>query len=185
MKMRAAIVLLPLLSLPACDSTTEAEESLTLGQAITILRELLDLTEWVDTTKTEACPLGGEATVATSEGSSSFSADTAWASFQWVITPDGCAIQAVGDTLVLEGDPRAVVDMELRYVIGFLEEAQVTITAGGAVTWRRNAGDPEACHMDLAMENVGVDLDSGDVDGSLAGRLCGYEVEIHFSDLGP
>ena len=184
MKMRAAIVLLPLLSLPACDSTTEAEESLTLGQAITILRELLDLTEWVDTTKTEACPLGGEATVATSEGSSSFSADTAWASFQWVITPDSCAIQAVGDTLVLEGDPRAVVNMELRYVSLF-EDAQVTITAGGAVTWRRNAGDPEACHMDLAMENVGVDLDSGDVDGSLAGRLCGYEVEIHFSDLGP
>ncbi len=169
-------------SLPACDSA-EIEESLTLGQAITILRELLDLTEWVDATKTEACPLGGEATVAASEGSS-FSADTTWASVQWIITPDGCAIQAVGDTLVLEGDPRAVVNMELRYVSLF-EDAQVTITAGGAVTWRRNAGDPEACHMDLAMEYVDVDLDSGDVDGSLAGRLCGYEVEIHFSDLGP
>jgi len=69
----------------ACEST-EVADPLTLGQAIAILREVSDLTEWIDEgTNMERCPLGGGARIVYTECYRE-SADTSWIAGHWDIT---------------------------------------------------------------------------------------------------
>lgn len=51
------------------------------------------------------------------------------------------------------------------------------------MTWRRNNDSSGRCEVDVAVENAETDPDTGEVDGNLTGRLCGFEVVIHFSEL--
>ena len=165
----------------ACEST-KVVDPLTLGQAIAIIREMSDLTAWVDEgTNMERCPLGGGARIVYTEGYRE-NADTSWLSGHWVITPDGCEIKAAGDTLVLDGDPSVVFKSEFQYN-GFFEEGEYDLAATGAVRWRRNDGTSERCEVDIAVEDADTDLDTGEIDGNLIGRLCGLEVTIHFSEI--
>lgn len=101
---------------------------------------------------------------------------------QEVITPDRCEIKAVGDTLLLEGDPGVVFESEFQY-IGFLRKGEYDLAGTGAVTWRRNDGGSGRCEVDVAVEEAETDPDTGEIDGNLTGRLCGFEVAIHFSEL--
>ncbi len=58
--------------------------------------------------------------------------------------------------------------------------------AAGTVTWRRVDDISVPCEIDLAMEDAAVDVQgTGEIDGSLEGRLCEYDLSVHFSDLGP
>jgi hypothetical protein len=153
-----------------------------MGQAIAIIREMSHLTEWINEgTNMERCPLGGGARIVYTEGYRE-SADTVWLSGHWVITPDRCEIKAVGDTLVLEGDPSIVVKSEFQYT-GFFEDGEYDLMATGAVTWRRNDGSSERCEVNVAAEDADTDPNTGEIDGNLTGRLCGFEVTIHFSEL--
>lgn len=127
------------------------------------------------------CPFGGGASIFvvaeyTERG------DTAVESTRWTIAPDRCEIKAVGDTLILEGDPEVVFEREFRY-LGFLQDARADMTGAGTVTWRKDDGSSGTCEMDMAMENADVDSSTGEIDGSLAGRLCGFKTSVHFSEL--
>jgi len=165
----------------ACEST-KVGDPLTLGQAIAVLREMSDLTEWIDEgTNMERCPLGGGARIVYTEGYRE-SADTSWISGHWDIAPDRCQITAVGDTLLLEGDPSVVIKSEFRFV-GFFEEGEYDLAATGAVTWRRNDDSSGRCEVAVAVEDAETDPETGGIDGNLTGRLCGFEVVIHFSEL--
>lgn len=182
MKMRAAAVLL-LLSLPACDSTGIKVSPLTPAQTTAILRELADLTLWIEEgVNMIRCPLGGGARIAYSEEFLE-SGDTVTVFGRWNIAPEGCEIQTVGDTLVLEGDPSVVFEREFRH-LGFLEEGWMDMEVAGAVTWRKNDDTPGTCEVDVAVEDAEVDVrDTGEIDGTLEGRLCGFAVAIHFSEM--
>ena len=165
----------------ACDST-KVVDPLTRGQAIGVLRELWDLTDWVDEgTNMERCPLGGGATITYKEDYRE-SADTVWLSGHWVIAPDRCEIKTVGDTLLLEGDSSVVFKSEFRYT-GFFEDGEYDLMGTGAVTWRRSDGSSGRCEVDVAVEDAETDPETGGIDGDLTGRLCGFEVTIHFSEL--
>lgn len=104
----------------------------------------------------ERCPLGGGARIVYTEGYRE-SADTVWLSGHWVITPDRCEKKAVGDTLVLDGDPSVVFESEFRY-IGFLDEGEYDLAATGAVTWRRNDGSSARRRRSQASSGAGSAL---------------------------
>ncbi len=87
MKTRAATALLLLLSLPACDSTGMKVLPLTEGQATTILREIVDLSFWVEEGRNVVrCPLGGGAWVTVTQDVRE-SEDTTFISTRWTIVP--------------------------------------------------------------------------------------------------
>jgi len=181
MKMRRAATLL--LLLPACDSPAENEESLALDQAVAILREIVWMTAWSGNgTDMIRCSLGGGARItATEEFRESFDTVTVFA--RWIIEPDRCELRSFGDTLVLTGDPSVVFESEFWYR-GFLEEGEVDMEAAGSLTWRKNDGSSGTCEVDLAVEDAPVDTrDTGEIDGALEGRLCGFDVAIHFSEF--
>ena len=165
----------------SCDST-KVVDPLTLGQAIGILRELADLTDWIDEgMNMERCPLGGGAKINYTENYRE-SGDTVWVSGHWVMTPERCEIKAVGDTLVLDGDPSVVFKSEFQYV-NFFDEGEYDFAVTGAVTWRRPNGSSETCEVDVAVEDAETDPETGEINGDVTGRLCGFEVAIHFSEL--
>ena len=113
------------------------------------------------------------------------SEDTTFISTRWTIVPDRCEILTEGDTLIMEGDPSVVFESEFWYR-GFFEEGEMDMKAAGTVTWRRVDDISVTCEIDLAMEDAAVDVQgTGEIDGSLEGRLCEYDVSVHFSDLGP
>ena len=182
MKMRPAIALL-LFLLPACRSTGMKDPPLTLDQSTAILRELVSLTEWIeDGENMERCPLGGGARVVVAEDLRERE-DTVWVSSRWSITPDRCEIQAVGDTLLLEGSPSVVVESVVRYVGFFFDEGVVDMEFSGAVSWRRNDESSGVCEVAVAVEDAETNPQTGEIDGTLTGSLCGLDAAVHFSEL--
>ncbi len=150
-------------SLPACDSA-EIEKSLTLGQAVAVLRELVDLASWWND---GTCPLGGEVEIVHSDSRREV-ADTVWESGRWAVIPDGCEIAALGDTLVLKGDPSVIVESLLRYVNVF-ENGEYDMKATGGVTWQRGDSDSGTCEVDVAVEDAEVNLGGAAIDGISGG----------------
>ncbi|MDE2975659.1 MAG: hypothetical protein OXU64_13220 [Gemmatimonadota bacterium] len=177
----ALVAVLPLL--PACDSPVKTEEPLTRGQAAAILREIVHLTAWVEEgVNMIRCSLGGGARIIVTEKVQE-SGDTVTSFTRWIIEPDRCELRSFGDTLVLTGDPSVVFESEFWYR-GFLEEGEVDMEAAGSLTWRKNDGSSGTCEVDLAVEDAPVDTrDTGEIDGALEGRLCGFDVAIHFSEF--
>ena len=142
MKINVAAVMLVLLPplLQGC-SSTRPEQDLSKARAIILLRELGDLGVWFpDGSHGMPCPIAGGAT------------DTLLLASHMTITPDSCELSAVGDTLVLEGDPDVVFELETWQ---YLDDIGLDMTALGTVAWRRN-GDGEAltCKIDMAMRGA-------------------------------
>jgi len=182
MKMRTAILLL--LPPPRGSDWTRVDDPPTRGRATAVLREIVELTIWVEEgVNMIRCPLSGGARIVVTEKSMASGGDTVTVFGRWTIAPDRCEIHALGDTLVLEGDPSIVFEREFRYR-GFLEEGWVDMEAKGTVAWKRNDGSSGTCEVDLAVENAEVDVrDTGRIDGALEGRLCGFDAAVHFYEL--
>ena len=164
-------------------SPVKPEDGLTHAQAIIVLRELL----YVDGSFTDGstgipCPLDGGSyvTVATHE---EVRGDTVLYDVDVTIVPDGCVISAVGDTLVLNGDPEVVTKSKSRRV-GLFGDIELGMRSVGDITWSRG-GDSVGCHIDmtLAPEEAEVDENEGSIRGYMRGVLCGREAVIDFSEV--
>ena len=163
-----------------CDSA-KPEDDLTPAQAITILREIIELGVWYDDGDEEVpCPVGGGAwvTVTTSEEQRG---DTALFSTHAVLAPYDCWIVAIGDTLILNGDPEVVFEAEAWY-IGLFGGIEFELTVAGAVTWTRD-GDRKNCGIDMVLEDTEVEPNLGIVNGYMRGTMCGREMVIDYSEL--
>ena len=131
----------------ACDSTKSADE-LTLGQSITILRELLVLAErsWPDNIAT--CPLGNGASVVFDDNRRQ-RGDTVWITNVATVTPKGCRLSANGDTLVLEGDSGIVFDLRGWHLYEDRVDSELDMAITGAVRWSNTRGASNSCEVDL------------------------------------
>lgn len=167
--------------LAGCDST-KPEHDLTPGQAITLLREMMDLGVWwfSDGTEILPCPLGGEASV-TVEPNRSNKGTRQRYDAHTVFVPSGCLISAIGDTPTVNGDPNIVFDWRSRY-IGFFQNIEFKLTAAGAVTWERG-GDTGSCRIEMVLEDSEVDPDEGTVRGLVTGVLCDRGMVIDYTEL--
>ena len=163
-----------------CDST-KPEHDLTPGQAITLLREMMDLGVWYsDGSEVLPCPLGGEASVTVETGEEE-RGDTVLYDAHMVMVPSGCRISAVGDMLTLNGDPNIVFESRARH-IGLFGGIEFEFTAAGAVTWEKD-GDSRDCRIEMALEDAEVDPNEGTVRGHMRGVLCGREMVIDYTEL--
>ena len=188
-RVRYSILLAVAAGALACDSTVP----LTLDQATAVVRAVFLLSYGPDGgTSVKECPLGGEARIAWTSGHRE-SGDTTWWRQDLVVTPDGCGIEAVGDTLTLDGDPSVALNFEgwntfavpldggVQTGSGTSDEGEVTATtARGAVKWRRSDGSSGSCEVDLALGAslpLPADTDE-DSYGDLTGLLCGYDAAM-------
>ncbi len=105
-----------------------------------------------------------------------------------VVTPDGCGIEAVGDTLTLDGDPSVALRFEGwdELVVPLDGGARAgsgeltATTATGAVKWRRSDGSSGRCDVDLALgAPLPADTDE-DGFGDLTGLICGHDGVMPF-----
>lgn len=189
-RVRYSILLAVAAGTLTCDST----DPLTLDQATAVVRAVFLLSYGPDGgTSVKECPLGGEARIAwTSDHRES--GDTAWWRQDLVVTPDGCGIEAVGDTLTLDGDPSVALRFEgwevtgvpldagARAGSGASWEGELTATtAMGTVKWQRSDGSSGSCELDLALEApLPADTLSADEDGfgDLTGLICGHDAAM-------
>ncbi|MCE2398926.1 MAG: hypothetical protein J4F34_07840 [Gemmatimonadetes bacterium] len=165
----------------ACDST-KPEDELTLGQSITILRELLVLAErsWPDNIAT--CPLGNGASVVFDDNRRQ-RGDTVWITNVATVTPKGCRLSANGDTLVLEGDSGIVFDLRGWHLYEDRVDSEVDMAITGAVRWSNTRGASNSCQVDLTMAGARRREEYGEIDGDLSGRLCGRDTSFHYSEI--
>ena len=166
--------------LAGCDST-KPEQGLTQAQAITLLREMIELGVWYsDGNEILPCPLGGEASV-TVQTEQEQRGDTAVYDAHMVMVPSGCRISAIGDTLTVNGDPNIVFESRARH-IGLFGGIEFEFTATGAVTWERD-GDTGDCKIEMVLEDADVDPNEGAVRGRLTGVLCDREMVIDYTEV--
>ena len=180
MKTCSAIAAILVLLLPGCGST-KPEEDLSDAQVITLLRELGDLGPWfTNGSRPVSCPIARGAWVEATTGEQ-IRGDTLLFTSQLTVVPDGCGLSAVGDTLVVEGDPEVVFDSEARL---YHDTQVMDITVAGTITWKRNGdGEARACEIDMAMRDAVVDGEEGVVKDYMRGSVCGREMTIDYSEL--
>ncbi|MCE2399145.1 MAG: hypothetical protein J4F34_09000, partial [Gemmatimonadetes bacterium] len=147
-----------------------------------ILRELWAVTERIYPDDVAPCLLGGSALVPFTR-SGQQRGDTTWTTAMATVTPDGCKLSADGDTLALEGDPSIVFELEGWRVDFKKGNNEFNMAITGAVTWSRTDGTSNSCGVDLTMEDGHMREEYGEIDGGLAGRLCGRDVSFHFSEI--
>ena len=160
----------------ACDST-EMTVPLTSEQATAILAAMfVHYVGAEEGVHLEPCPLGSAVRVAHTSNYGE-SGDTAWSSVDFDVYPGGCGMEAVGDTLILTGDPSIALKLE-RWYASESEEGEFDLTVSGAVIWRRNDGSSDRCEVDLDLGVVlGPDTNEDDL-GDLTGLVCGHDAEI-------
>ena len=161
----------------ACDSTEMTVAPLTLDQATAILAAMfVHYVGAEDGVHHEPCPLGGAVRIAhaptyTERG------DTARWSVDVDIYPGGCGMEAVGDTLILNGDPSIVLKLE-RWYASESEEGEFDLTVSGAVIWLKSDHSSDKCEVDLDLHVVlGPDTNEDDL-GDLTGLVCGHDAEF-------
>ncbi len=185
-----AAIALALVSAACSDTTEPEEEALTEQEATDLLngyRALMLQEEPTIISATEngaviACPLGGQMEVV-GGGQEDFAGDTVRLNLDINTNPTGCRVGGSGAWYDLTGDPgvRERINVE---IVGFFESFDVSGTTTGNVAWE--SGERSGtCEIDLALTAVPDLTDPANpaVRGTLAGMLCGNEVEIDVADL--
>lgn len=156
---------------PAEPLTMQETEALYLGMQHVATDTMPDIVAATADGVVIACPLGGQAAVAT-DFSEEMAADTARLRTLVTLDPDGCVLSSEGNEFTLDGNPDVRMEIDIA-IVGSTFEFLVDGSMTGGVDWQLD-DRTGTCMIDLTLE-VGV---ADPPTTTFSGTMCDHEVDF-------